>query len=73
MATMRKLVRESLSGTATTASPFASSTTLGFHSSSVSNSSRVGNWPPPPPGGAAFLPKWRLPMICICAVAVSTA
>ncbi len=56
MATMRKLVSESFSGTLTTASPLASSTTLGFQSSSVSNSSRAGNSPPPPPAGAAFLP-----------------
>jgi hypothetical protein len=73
IATMRKAVNESLSGTSTVALPFASSTTDGFHTSKVSNSSREGLTPPPPPGGAALRPKWRLPTICICAVAVSTA
>lgn len=55
-ATRRKLVSESLMGTCTTASPFASSATSAFHSSSVSNSSRVGLRPPPPPAASALRP-----------------
>ena len=55
-ATMRKLPSVSLSGTVTTARPSASSTTAGFHSSRVSNSSRVRALPPPPPAGTALRP-----------------
>ncbi|CAJ3425635.1 Uncharacterised protein [Burkholderia pseudomallei] len=72
IATIRKRVSASLSGTSTLALPFASSVTRGFHSNSVSNSSRVGAIPPPPPAGTALRPKWRRPTISICAVAVST-
>ncbi|MDR8955244.1 hypothetical protein FEP76_03750 [Burkholderia multivorans] len=71
IATMRKRVSASFSGTFTVALPFASSVTRGFHSSSVSNSSRVGALPPPPPAGTALRPKCRRPTISICAVAVS--
>ena len=56
MATRRKLVSESFSGTSTTASPLASSTTRSFHTSSVSNSSRVPPLPPPPPAATALRP-----------------
>jgi len=55
-ATMRKLVSESLSGTSSVALPSPSSCTRGFHSSNVSNSSRVGLLPPPPPAGTALRP-----------------
>ena len=55
-ATILKVVKASFSGTFTTAWPLASSTTLGFHSSRVSSSSRVWLRPPPPPAGTAFLP-----------------
>ena len=55
-ATMRNDVSESFSGTSTTASPFLSSTTFPFHSSSVSNSSRPALRPPPPPCGNALRP-----------------
>ncbi len=57
MATIRKLVSASLSGTSSEASPLASSVTRGFQSSSVSNSSRVELCPPPPPAGTALRPK----------------
>ena len=72
-ATMRKPVSESFSGISTVALPSRSSGTLARHRSSVSNSSRDGERPPPPPGAAALRPKWRLPITCICAVAVSTS
>ncbi len=72
IATIRKRVSASFSGTSTVALPFASSVTRGFHSSNVSNSSRVGALPPPPPAGTALRPKWRRPTISICAVDVST-
>ena len=71
IATIRKRVSASFSGTSTVALPLASSVTRGFHSSSVSNSSRVGALPPPP-AGTALRPKWRRPTISICAVDVST-
>jgi hypothetical protein len=71
-ATRRKPVSESLRGTSTTASPFASSGTRAFHSNKVSNSSRVPPRPPPPPAATALRPKWRRPMISPCAVLVST-
>jgi hypothetical protein len=48
MATRRKLVSESFSGTSMRAWPCASSFTVPRHSSSVSNSSRVGLPPPSP-------------------------
>ena len=72
MATSLKRVSESFSGTSTTASPFASSSTFAFHTSSVSNSSRVLPRPPPPPAASALRPWWRRPMISLCAVLVST-
>ena len=55
-ATRRKLVSESLSGTSTSASPLASSTRFGCHSSRVSNSSRAPPRPPPPPAATALRP-----------------
>ena len=55
-ATSRKLVSESFNGTSMTAWPCASRVTVPRHSSSVSNSSRVGLRPPPPPGGKALRP-----------------
>jgi len=39
----------------------------------VSKSSRAVERPPPPPGTSALRPKWRLPITCICPVAVSTS
>ena len=39
----------------------------------MSKSSRADARPPPPPGATALRPKWRLPITCICAVAVSTS
>ena len=56
IATSRKRVSESLSGTSMRASPFASSLTVAFHSSSVSNNSRVPPRPPPPPAATALRP-----------------
>ena len=73
MATILKLVSESLSGISTLAFPAASRLTRAFHNSSVSNSSRADERPPPPPAAIAFLPKWRLPITCVCAVDVSTS
>ena len=55
-ATILKLVSASLSGTFTTAWPFASNCTRGFHSKSVSSSSRCWPLPPPPPAGTALRP-----------------
>ena len=55
-ATSRKLVSESLIGTATVASPLASTTMFAFQISSVSNSSRAEPRPPPPPAATAFRP-----------------
>ena len=56
MATSLKLVSESLIGTATVASPLASTTMFAFQISRVSNSSRAEPRPPPPPAATAFLP-----------------
>ena len=56
MATMRKLVSASFSGTSMVARPCASSCSLGCHSSSVPSSSRVGAPPPSPPAGTALRP-----------------
>ena len=55
-ATRRKALSESFSGTSSVARPCASSCTSGRHSSSVSNSSRVGLRPPLPPGASALRP-----------------
>ena len=55
-ATSLKLVSESLIGTATVASPLASTTMFAFQISRVSNSSRAAPRPPPPPAATAFLP-----------------
>ena len=55
-ATSLKLVSESLIGTATVASPLASTTMFAFQISRVSNSSRAEPRPPPPPAATAFLP-----------------
>ena len=55
-AIMRNEVSESFSGMSTLARPFASSGTLAFHSSSVSNSSRAVCRPPPPPCASALRP-----------------
>ena len=57
IATILKLVSESLSGISALALPAASSGTRAFHSRSVSKSSRADDRPPPPPAAIAFLPK----------------